>query len=65
MPAAIRILLLALAVLAGIGAAVSQAEDTPCATAAECNTRGTQAYRQGSYPQALVAFAWQLRLAER
>ncbi|MGD4261815.1 hypothetical protein QT656_22510, partial [Xanthomonas citri pv. citri] len=42
-----------------------QAEDTPCATAAECNTRGTQAYRQGSYPQALDAFAWQLRLAER
>ncbi len=65
MPAAIRILLLALAVLAGIGAAAIQAEDTPCATAAECNTRGTQAYRQGSYPQALDAFAWQLRLAER
>ncbi|ABJ14906.1 TPA: hypothetical protein VDV84_005856 [Pseudomonas aeruginosa] len=65
MPAAIRILLLALAVLAGIGAAAIQAEDTPCATAAECNTRGTQAYRQGSYPQVLDAFAWQLRLAER
>lgn len=29
MPAAIRILLLALAVLAGIGAAAIQAEDTP------------------------------------
>ncbi|ALY58491.1 TPA: hypothetical protein SL824_001646 [Pseudomonas aeruginosa] len=65
MPVAIRILLLALAVLAGIGAAAIQAEDTPCATAAKCNTRGTQAYRQGSYPQALDAFAWQLRLAER
>lgn len=50
MPAAIRIPFLALAVLAGIGAAAIQAEDTPCATPTECNTRGTQAYRQGSYP---------------
>lgn len=58
MPAAIRILLLAMAVLAGIGAAAIQAEDTPCATAAECNTRGTQAYRQE-----LSTGAGRLRLA--
>lgn len=36
-----------------------------CASPAECNTRGTQAYQQGRYPQALEAFEWQLRLAER
>ncbi|MBG5754174.1 hypothetical protein I5E65_14300 [Pseudomonas aeruginosa] len=54
-----------LAVLAALAATVVQAEDTPCASPAECNTCGTQAYQQGRYPQALEAFEWQLRLAER